>query len=198
MKMEKKHNHKYLLLKALSEVAEETMDFATALICAGYGASLRDIEIARERASSRRFELKQRLDEERSAKKCFYKLISDMERSGLIEKNQPNGKKIISLTQLGKDKIKNGSIYKSSSSYAKEISKEPIIFVFDIPEKERRKRDWLRASLGHLGFHMVQKSVWIGSVKLPKVFLNDLGEQNLISRVEILSINKSGTIKNLL
>ena len=196
--MKSNRNHKYLLLKALSEAAGEVMDFATAFICAGYGASLRDLEIAREKVGRKRFLEKQQEDKIRAAKKCFYKLISDMEESDLIEKDGIGGKKKVLLTRLGKEKMKNGDIHKSSSSYAKESSKEPIIFVFDIPEKERRKRDWIRASLSNLGFRMVQKSVWVGSVKLPKMFLSDLSEQNIVPYVEILSVNKSGTIKNIL
>ncbi len=196
--MKRKRNHKYLLLEALSEAAGETMDFATAFICAGYGASMRNLEITRDKISSKNFKLKQEQEKTRASKKCLYELVADMKKDGLIEKNGLGRKKLITLTRTGKEKVNNGDIKKPSTSYTKEVSKEPIIFVFDIPEKERKKRDWLRRSLNHLGFHMIQKSVWIGSVRLPKVFLSDLSEQNLISYVEILSINKSGTIKNVL
>ncbi len=53
------------------------------------------------------------------------------------------------------------------------INEEPdgeakIIVMFDIPEKKRRVRDWLRGQLRFWGFTMLQKSVWMGNGKLPK------------------------------
>ena len=35
------------------------------------------------------------------------------------------------------------------------------IVIFDISEKERHKRDWIRRNLVDLGFQMLQKSVFI-------------------------------------
>src|SRR3989338_211709 len=37
-----------------------------------------------------------------------------------------------------------------------------LIVAFDLPEKHKRERAWLRAELTGLGFTMLQKSVWFG------------------------------------
>jgi len=35
------------------------------------------------------------------------------------------------------------------------------VVAFDIPEKLRKERDWLRESLRHWGFKKIQKSIWV-------------------------------------
>lgn len=72
-----------------------------------------------------------------------------------------------------------------------------IIVAFDIPEREKRKRNWLRQSLCRMGLSMVQKSVWIGRVKLPEDFIESLRHLKLADCVEIFEITKTGTLKHL-
>jgi len=50
------------------------------------------------------------------------------------------------------------------------------ILIFDIPENQRRKRDILRTKLTDLGFHQLQKSVWITPYPLPDAFTEFLSE----------------------
>ena len=59
-------------------------------------------------------------------------------------------------------------------NYEKFPSKEVVIFSFDIPEKERVKRAWVRGVLKNLGFTMIQQSVWLGKGPLPKQFTERL------------------------
>ena len=49
-----------------------------------------------------------------------------------------------------------------------------MVITFDIPETQRKRRDWLRAELSALGFVPLQKSVWFGPAPLPKDFTNTL------------------------
>jgi len=81
--------------------------------------------------------------------------------------------------------------------YQKERGNKFIIVVFDIPEIQKRKRNWLRAALKNLDFKMVQKSVWFGRVKIPKEFLDHLCEMKLIDYVEIFEISKTGSLERL-
>ena len=68
-----------------------------------------------------------------------------------------------------------------------------VVISFDIPEKERRKRDWLRFALKQLNFHMIQKSVWWGKTKIPKEFIDCLKELKIIDYVEIFRVIKSAS-----
>ncbi|MBI4086187.1 MAG: hypothetical protein HY433_03040 [Candidatus Liptonbacteria bacterium] len=54
-----------------------------------------------------------------------------------------------------------------------------MVIAFDIPEKYRKRRDWLRTELNTLGFIPLQKSVWFGPAPLPKEFIDTLVEFNV-------------------
>ena len=82
-------------------------------------------------------------------------------------------------------------------TYEKESSERVTIVIFDIPEKERRKRDWLRAVLKNLGLKMIQKSVWIGKVKIPEALIKDLKRLNLIECVEIFEVSRTGSLEHI-
>ena len=81
--------------------------------------------------------------------------------------------------------------------YKTESDDELKIIIFDIPEKERQKRDWLRSVLKNLKFSMLQKSVWAGKIKLPKQFLEDLSKNKIIPYVDIFTISKRVSLRKL-
>ena len=81
-------------------------------------------------------------------------------------------------------------------SYSKEKGQFTIV-VFDIPEKERSKRAWIREVLKNLDLKMIQKSVWVGKVKIPKQFIDDLDKFNMVDFVEIFEISKAGSLKQI-
>ena len=53
--------------------------------------------------------------------------------------------------------------------------------LFDIPEKKRKTRNWVRSQLKLWNFEMLQQSVWLGKGPLPKEF---------VSRLDLLGIGK--------
>ena len=69
------------------------------------------------------------------------------------------------------------------------------LVIFDIPEKERKKRRALRAELISFNFSQLQKSVWAGENPLPEDFLSFLDELNLKNKVHIFSVRKHGTLQ---
>lgn len=68
------------------------------------------------------------------------------------------------------------------------------IVIFDIPERDRRKRDWLRVQLLVSGFEPLQKSVWTGTQPLPETLIEDIDALNMGSYVHIMSIGQRGTL----
>ena len=99
------------------------------------------------------------------------------------------------LTKLGKEKaLEPKNIKVGITKHKPERDDTTKVIIFDIPEKERYKRDWIRVSLLQLGFKMLQKSVWIGKVKIPEEFINDLKFMKIHSCVHIFSAEKLGTI----
>ena len=81
--------------------------------------------------------------------------------------------------------------------YGKTNQNKLVIISFDIPEKFRRKRDWLREVIRNLGYKMIHQSVWIGKTGIPKQFILDLEEMNILEYVEVFEINKRGSLKKL-
>lgn len=68
------------------------------------------------------------------------------------------------------------------------------IVIFDIPERERKKRDTLRAELLGCGFEQLQKSVWMGDRPLPASFVELLDDLKLKNKVHIFSVKEHGTL----
>ena len=122
------------------------------------------------------------------------KLISKLKSEGLIAKEN----KTLSLTQTGGRKLQKleerpATIGRMQS----EASQEFRIIIFDIPERQSGKRQWLRAVLKTLGVTMLQESVWAGKVALPEEFFTSLRRLGLLGYVEIFSVTKTGTLKQM-
>ena len=74
----------------------------------------------------------------------------------------------------------------------------PRIVMYDIPELERKKRDWLRYELVACDYKQLQKSVWLGYCPLPEEFVKSLKDMNIKNKVHIISVHKTGTLTELL
>jgi len=129
----------------------------------------------------------------------FYSLLYNLKKQGFIKKDKKGKRVFWKITLLGGKRCERLKTYFRfpKFNYKQEKDSEINIVVFDIPEKHRAKRDWLRYTLTDLGFIILQKSVWVGKNKLPEEFLKTLAELNLIDFVHIFKINKLGTIKEL-
>lgn len=104
------------------------------------------------------------------------KTLSRLRKNGLINYKD----KEWSISQTGeeflntqKSKIKHFFPEQKVSKIDK--TRKQMIVIFDIPEKQRKYRDWLRIELVKFGFEQIQKSVWFGPT-LPKTFLEYLEE----------------------
>jgi len=140
-----------------------------------------------------------KLLENHQYRRRLYNLLYRLRKDGLIEE-LPN--KTFHLTSKGKRKFdwlreKAFAALPRPSYYLPEKSREWHIVIFDIPEENRHKRAWLRVVLKTLGFTLLQKSVWIGKVKLPKRFLDDLAKLKLLDYVHIFVISKSGSLEGV-
>lgn len=71
------------------------------------------------------------------------------------------------------------------------------IVIFDIPEKKRNYRDWLRQELYLLGFKLFQKSVFIGKYPLPKDLIEEIDDYDLASYVFIFTIKETSKKEEL-
>jgi phenylacetic acid degradation operon negative regulatory protein len=137
------------------------------------------------------------IGEREYTKKGLRDAIYSLKKDGLISRASTGE---ISITTEGRkflSKVKKEILPIGKYVNSKEIlpDKSLKIIIFDIPEKERRKRDWLRSVIKNLGFRQLQQSVWAGNNPIPEDFIEDLNEFNLLQFVEIFSVGKRGTIE---
>lgn len=179
------------ILESLADVPMETGYLLVAILEAGYPASRKQIEkkIEEIRYRSLTISKKSITAKERHS---FDSLLSNLKRDGLIEKE---GKKW-SITKHGRDRLKSYDSKYPDLRYAQEGSDNLMIVMFDIPERERGKRAWLRSALTNMGFKMVQQSVWAGKKKVSKRFLKDINKLQIAQYIDILTVTRSGSLRS--
>jgi len=128
----------------------------------------------------------------RRERKKFAVYINRLKTDGLIEKDESMIEKAFKITEKGKLWLVK------SRKYSACPSSEVQIISFDIPEKERGKRQWLRAALSHMSFTPIQQSVWIGKGLISKDFLEDIKTLKIYPYLEIFSVSKSGTLRKII
>ena len=87
------------------------------------------------------------------------------------------------------EKVKNNYKYKFINIKLEKTNK--IIIIFDIPEKERKVRAWLRGQIKLWEFTMIQKSVWLGFGPLPKEFYDRVDFLGIKECIKIFKVEKS-------
>ncbi|MEK9173076.1 MAG: CRISPR-associated endonuclease Cas2 [Patescibacteria group bacterium] len=178
------------ILEVIGEGLVTTADIITAILESGYGASASKMDRNYRRLEARR--TKEILHREKM--KSYYNLISKLNRDGFLIVKQKNWL----LSALGKkkmEKLKKQMIERiPRKKYEVAKSNDLTIVSFDIPEKEKRKRNWLRDTLANLNFKMLQKSVWLGKNKIPGELLNDMRKLEILDYVHIFSVNRTGSI----
>lgn len=127
------------------------------------------------------------------SKPTFSVVLNRLQEQGFIAKTSGSRYSVWILTNQGKDRLK------SYGHFIKPAKPDgvPRLVMYDISEKERRKRDWLRYELVACGYDQLQKSVWLGYSPLPKEFIQSLKDMNLKDMVHIVSIYKKGTLTEL-
>lgn len=178
-------------LEVLETAVYSTAEFFGVLLTTSKG----DYRALRRFSPSMRTTLAETLREALEEKERFYKLLHRLERDGLVKRIKGEQWE---LTEKGRvkreDLLKRFNNELPTPSYKMGAGSEVIILSFDIPERERRKRGWLRSALKHLEFTLLHQSTWIGKGALPRVFIEDMRRLNLFSYVAIFSIGKRGTV----
>jgi DNA-binding transcriptional regulator PaaX len=94
------------------------------------------------------------------------------------------------ITKKGKTYFKNKKLLDYITSPFEENSSAHTIISFDIPEKNRFIRYWLRNQIKIFGYKMLQQSLWIGPGPLPPSFLKRLEDLNIRKNIKTFKITK--------
>lgn len=187
------------ILEALRDSAMNIVDLADAFLSAGYGASYKRLQFE---FSKKQKEREVSADGRRIKQELlnrYYSLLYKLKKDGLIKQTKNNKKLLLTKKGLGKLFFLKKRIARQlpQKSYLAQPNNAFVVIAFDIPEIERKKRAWLRSALKNMNLTKVQKSVWIGKVKIPKEFLSDIFRLKLVDYVEIFEITKKGSLTHL-
>ena len=127
-------------------------------------------------------------------KRSLSTILSRMKKDGLL-KDSPS---TLSPTQDGKvllERMGNGirTFFNQHKIVDNRAKEKRLIVIFDIPEKKKGYREWLRMELVGFGFNLVQKSVWFGPT-LPKEFLEYLEEIKLLKHIRFFRATEKDLI----
>lgn len=110
-------------------------------------------------------------------------IVGRLEKRGFLETSKsqwsatPSGKRFLSQSSLAIKKF-----FDKNKVLDNREKPRNLIIIFDIPEKKKRYRDWLRMELVGFGFTLIQKSVWLGP-GLPQEFIEYLNEAGILKFV---------------
>jgi DNA-binding transcriptional regulator PaaX len=94
------------------------------------------------------------------------------------------------LTNKGKDFRRSSQLLDYFPSPFNDSSSPNTIIAFDIPEKRKHVRNWLRNQIKIFGYKMLQQSLWIGPGPLPEKFLKRLEDLKIRKNIKTFRINR--------
>ncbi len=180
------------ILEHLMDASSDIVYLFAAIVASPYGASRKQIEKKMWELRGENSKSKANLEKMKQRQQNFYSMIYKLQREGFIKKTKD--RKLL-VTVLGKEKYKKILNRLPRRHYKIQRDNSLKVIIFDIPEKEKYKRFWLRDQLREMGFKMLQKSVWIGRRKLPSKFMEDIRDLKLLPYVEIFSVIKTGSVQ---
>ena len=122
---------------------------------------------------------------------AFHVTLSRLKRKGLVE----NQGRIWKITKRGRDYLLHNKRRLPAHTRPALIKQQKnMIVAFDIPEREKKKREWLRSELINLGFEMLQKSFWLGPSPLPKEFIHTLREFKILPYIKFFRAHETEII----
>jgi hypothetical protein len=131
----------------------------------------------------------------------FYSMLSHLKAEGFIKKQKADGLTSWRIVGKGLKKVREMRIEASSgdllSRYAEAEDSSLKVIIFDIPERDRRKRAWLRSALSSMGFSLLQKSVWIGKKKIPRDFFLELQRKKIFRNIHVFAVTSAGTFRSV-
>jgi DNA-binding transcriptional regulator PaaX len=197
----------FKILSALESGKDASIDVLGSYLLAGMSHNpKKSLQSVNNFIDSRK-ESRKKKEEDRQEIRRFYSFVSYLKQDGLIRKEKITGKMTISITDKGKRKLEflkeSYSIQLPSFRYEYEseegVGRDSVVTIvtFDVPEKERSKRDWLRCALNNMDFNMVHKSVWMKSGQIPERFLDDLKSMKMAKYLEIFAVAKNGSLRKV-
>jgi DNA-binding transcriptional regulator PaaX len=118
-------------------------------------------------------------------KQLFNNNLYRLKNKGIL--NFDSNKDIV----INKSNLKQHTLFRTIQE--KPSGDTKVMILFDIPEKKRKIRNWLRLQLKLWDFEMLQQSVWMGKGPLPKEFVERLRLFGVDKGVKIVKVQSTKT-----
>jgi len=166
-------NHKRNILNILYE-AHSPLDTNTLFTHSEYGKLFNDLRQKYEQQKTHAHLHATMCREEKRIHRNYRRCMYSLEKQECVQRTHTQGKILFTITKRGKEKIKQDTNIKTRHEpYIKKPAHYLTVVIFDVPERLRAKRAWLRCVLRELDFRMIQKSVWVGTNAIPQEFIQD-------------------------
>lgn len=131
------------------------------------------------------------------AKHSLSSMLYHLKKDGLVVMRGPNKKAVWSITKKGRHILKESQPSRPKATFDELPPEDGIarLVAFDVPEKQREKRQWLRATLIACGFESIQRSVFLGWRALPEDAIKEIGDMDMDDYIHIVVIQKPGTLR---
>jgi len=126
--------------------------------------------------------------------KSYSDTVYNLQRQGLLKVTKKKNQRFLKLTRKGELEI---LVAKAKLDTTGGWDGRWRVFIWDIPEDSREKRDLLRSLLKREGFHKLQASVFISPYPLNNEAIRYLEETKLIEFVRIMRVDKMDNDKDL-
>ena len=195
--MSRKRTKGSVVLGILKEGALTTAEIFTNALLAPFRISYRGVPALLHNKEISLRNVLTTLKENRKERRRFYGLLVNLKRDGLIVATHDAKEVGWSLSQKGIRELAKLQ-QQPEIRYPKHTSQSVIVISYDIPEKYRVTRGWLRSILKLLDFKMLHQSVWIGKTEIPESLLTDLRERKISTFVHIFTVGKEGSLTQML
>lgn len=131
----------------------------------------------------------------RKARKSILTILSRLQKEGLVSQKASQKWTITSRGKLylTSHRPRAHGVYKRVRIVAPADGVVRLV-TFDVPERERPKRKWLRRELLACGYERLHKSVFIGTRPLPEEFVKEVDKHGLDDYLHIVRIEAAGTL----
>lgn len=188
-----------IILDGLQEGVETSVDLFD-IILSSYPNPYRRIRKQGRLLRDKNFSFDKKWSESYLQRKRFNTLLSKLKHDGLVVTVTKDNKNVRwKITRKGSARRAQNHLRLPSFEFpAMEKKFRSVVIVsYDIPEKYKRERGWIRRMLISLDFSLVHKSVWLGQRPLPEELIRELKERALLEYVHIFEISKSGTLTSI-
>ena len=131
----------------------------------------------------------------KAAKRSLSSILSRLKREGLVSYRGSSREAQWRLTRQGKAHLETMIARSPPLPHLPPQDGIVRIVTFDVPEKQRGKRKWLRAMLIFCDYQTLHKSVYLGTRPLPQEIIHEIDDLGLSKFIHIAGIGKKGTLK---